>query len=292
MSVSGAIMTRREEWELSGAEGETIFGVSDWLADEPAASVTLLHGLKGFSGYGMLPVIADRLARALPVVVHRFNASHSGMTRNEATFERPDLFARDTWNKQVADLRAVTRAARAGELPGIASGRRVINAGHSRGGVACLLSAGREGDREEKPDGVVTLGTPSWCASDVEAKRRELAETGRLALPSARTGQALCQGAGWLEEQLADPAGHDVLGLGARASAPALLVHGADDETIPARCAAELAAARPRGEALVIGGCDHVFNTAHPADVSTEPSAALAAAIGAMRRFIERVLGA
>jgi pimeloyl-ACP methyl ester carboxylesterase len=235
-------------------------------------------------------VIADRLARALPIVVHRFNASHSGMTRNEATFERPDLFAKDTWNKQVDDMRAVTRAARAGELPGIGAGRPVIAAGHSRGGVACLLSAGREGPAAEKPDAIITLASPSWCAADSAAKQKELAETGRLALTSARTGQELYQDAGWLEEQLADPAGHDLLALCERIAAPTLVVHGAEDETIPARCAREIGVAIPEAEVVVIGGCDHVFNTKHPADIETELSGELAKAVGAMQRLLWRVI--
>jgi hypothetical protein len=38
----------------------------------------------------------------------------------------------------------------------------------------------------------------------------------------------------------------------------------------------------------VIPGGDHVFNTAHPADLAGEPSDALEQAIDAMRRFVTR----
>jgi len=156
------------EWELPGAGGETIFGLTNPPRAEARASVLLLHGHKGYLNYGCYPVIADRLSSSLPVAVHRFNASHSGMTRNETTFERPDLFATDTWNKQVHDLRAVVWAARAGGRPGADAGAPVIAMGHSRGGVTCLLAAGREG--EGRPDAVVSMSAPSWCASDVEGK--------------------------------------------------------------------------------------------------------------------------
>ena len=285
-------MKHRQEWRIEGTEGESILGVSEWAADDPELSVTLLHGLKGFYNYGMYPVIADRLVRALPVVAHRFNASHSGMTRNEETFERPDLFAKDTWNKQVFDLRAVTRAARAGELPGIGGGKRVINAGHSRGGAACLLSAGRRGESADKPDAIVTMATPSWCASDIGCKEKEIAVTGRLSLRSARTGQELHQEPGWLEEQLAEPEAHDLLALCERIEAPMLILHGEADETIPARCAEEISARAPRADVVLIPGGDHVFDTPHPADVSAEPSESLDRAIEAIRRFVSREIPA
>ncbi len=280
----------KSEWELSGADGRPVLGVTDRCAEDARASVVLLHGHKGFYNYGCYPVLADRLRRALPVCVHRYNASHSGMTRDESTFERPDLFSRDTWNKQVYDLRAVVRAARAGSLPGAPEGAPVIAIGHSRGGTACLLSAGRAGDAREKPDALVSMSAPSWCASDVEGKQREIAETGRLAWPSARTGQDLFGARGWLDEQLADPAAHDLLGLCRAIACPALVVHGADDPTIPVRCANEISAAIPYAELAVIKGGDHVFNTAHPADMQAEPSVALAQMINSMVGFVRRVL--
>jgi len=276
------------EWDLPGAEGETVLGVTDAPEAAPRASVLLLHGHKGYLSYGCYPVIADRLARALPVAVHRFNASHSGMTRDESTFERPDLFALDTWNKQVDDLRAVIRAARAGELPGTAAGLPVIAMGHSRGGVTCLLAAGREG--EDTPDAVVSMSAPSWCASDVDGKQKEIAETGRLSTPSARTGQDLGADPVWLEEQLADPKNHDLLALCRRVVGPTLVIHGEEDETIPVRCAREIAEAVPDAELALIAGGDHVFSTPNPADVGAEPSEPLTAAVTAIERFVSRLL--
>lgn len=280
------------EWELPGTEGETILGVTDTCDEAARASVLLLHGHKGYYNYGCYPVLADRLRRALSVCVHRFNASHSGMTRNDENFDRPGLFSRDTWNKQVFDLRAVTRAAREGSLPGVDAGKPVVAIGHSRGGTACLLSAGRPGDAQEKPDAVVPMSAPSWCASDITAKQQEIAKTGRLASPSSRTGQDLHADPIWLEEQLADPTNHDVLALCAKITIPALVVHGADDPTIPARCAHDIADAVPDAERAVIAGGDHVFNTANPADTSAEPNEVLAQMIARVVGFVGRLVSA
>ncbi len=272
------------------ADGEPILGVTDQCADEAAASVVLLHGHKGYYDYGFLPVLADRLVHDLPVCVHRYNASHSGMTRRVETFEKPELFARDTWNKQVFDLRTVVRAARAGELPAASAGQPVIAVGHSRGGTTCLLSAGREGEDTEKPDAIVTLAATSYCVSDRRAKRRAFDAEGRLESPSGRTGQALWIDPVWLDEQDADPAGHDVLGLCAAINVPTLVVHGDADATIDVECAREIAGAVPGAECVIVAGGDHVFNTANPAKKTAPMSNELDRLSSAVRGFTSQSL--
>ena len=63
------------------------------------------------------------------------------MTHDVATFARPDLFARDTWNRQVTDLNAVLAALDDGTLDGGSLPRVLF--GHSRGGDTVLLTLGR-----------------------------------------------------------------------------------------------------------------------------------------------------
>ena len=276
---------RRAEWALPGACGEDILGVTD-AADGARASVVLLHGHKGYYDYGFLPVLADRLVRALPVAVHRYNASHSGMTRRVETFEKPELFARDTWNHQVHDLRAVIAAARAGRLPGAEPGLPVIAAGHSRGGTASLLAAGRHPDAV---DGLISMASPSYGCSQRDEKRRMFDEHGRIESPSGRTGQALWIDPVWLDEQDADPAAHDVLGLAATIAVPALIVHGDEDPTIDVSCGRRIAGALPGAELAVIAGGDHVFNTPNPAELSGAQSPQLEAVVDAVVGFVGRI---
>jgi len=163
-----------------------------------------------------------------------------------------------------------------------------IRAGRSSTGAT--MSAERNGSGAGKPDAVVSMSAPSWCASNVEAKKNEIAETGRLSTPSARTGQDLSAAPIWLEEQLADPENHDLLALCRRVAAPTLVVHGEEDGTIPARCAGEITEAVPDAELALIAGGDHVFNTPNPADEGAEPSEPLASVITAIERFVSRLL--
>ena len=87
------------------------------------------HGFKGYKDYGMFPRIAAELA-GRGFISHRFNFSHSGMTADTETFGRPDLFEKDTLNKQVADLQSVIEGVSCGVLAG--QGFPIVIFGHSR----------------------------------------------------------------------------------------------------------------------------------------------------------------
>jgi dienelactone hydrolase len=277
------------DWTIPGAEGEPIIGNCHLPDGEPAGVVLVAHGFKGYKDYGMCPPIARECAAA-GFVAHRFNFSHSGMTNQIETFERPDLFERDTWNRQVDDQRRVIDAVATGRIAGC--GLPVVCFGHSRGGVTVLLTAGRGAGDEAfpAPAGLVTAAAPSRCASLPADEAEKLLRTGYLASPSSRTGQVLRVGRAFLQEQRDDPEAHDLLALTSRIRCPVLIVHGADDPTVPAVCADELTAALgARARRSIVPGGDHVFNTANPMPEDAPMSEQLAALVEALTRFSREV---
>ncbi len=134
-------MTQTTDWQISGAESQTIFGTVYLPDDAPVGCAIVAHGFKGYKDFRMIPAIAAGLCRA-GFVAHAFNFSHSGMTANPDTFERPDLFELDTWNKQVFDIQCIVEAIADGQLAG--TGLPYVLLGHSRGGVSAILFAGRQ----------------------------------------------------------------------------------------------------------------------------------------------------
>lgn len=281
-------MTQR--WTLHGADRQTILGNTHLPSESPRGVVIIAHGFKGYKDYGMLPRIAQRCADA-GFIAHRFNFSHSGMTDAIDTFERPELFERDTWNKQVQDIVAIINALGRGELAG--GGLPYVLLGHSRGGVAALLTAGRHADDATfvQPAGVITLASPDRCNSLSEDDAALLLRRGYLESPSARTGQTLRVGSAFLREQLDSPAEHDVLGLVSRITCPMLFVHGEDDPTVPAVAASHLAtAAKARISTLIVPGADHVFNTPNPRPDDAPESPQLAAAMSAILDFLRTMV--
>src|SRR5690606_10531758 len=154
-------------WQIPGSDDQHLVGDAHLPAAHPSAVAILCDGFLGYNDYGLLPHLASALAQA-GILACRFNFSHSGMTRRTATFERPDLFERDTWRKQACDLGAVVDALAAGGLPGTAGPLPpLVLVGHSRGGVTCLLAAaGRfRAGRPPLPAGVITVAAPDTSCS-------------------------------------------------------------------------------------------------------------------------------
>jgi pimeloyl-ACP methyl ester carboxylesterase len=232
----------------------------------------------------MIPAISAGLCRA-GFVAHAFNFSHSGMTANPDTFERPDLFELDTWNKQVFDIQCIVDAIARGQLSG--TGLPYVLLGHSRGRVSALLFAGRRtaGSRLPKPACIITAGSPDRACDMSDSEKLDLRARGYLESPSARTGQILRIRLQWLTEQEAEPDAHDVLANVRKIECPILVVHGENDETISVQSAVSIAGAATNARVLRIKDCNHVFNAPNPppADVSEIPE--LAQAIDEIVKF-------
>lgn len=275
-------------WTLTGSGGHALFGDTHEPGGQPRVCVVLLHGYLGYKDYGLIPVLGDRLA-ARGAVVHRFNFAYSGMTNATASFERPDLFAQQTWNSQVYDTLCVLGAVRAGRLAG--AGLPVVLVGHSRGGATALLTAGRHAGRSggELVDAVVTLAAPDACCTMGRAEQRHWLEAGTLEVRSGRTGQTMSLHSRWLEEQIADPAGHDLLGRAADIRAAVVAIHGDADETVPPESAERIAGAARKGRAVMIAGANHVFGMPNPPVSGGEDSPGFSRAVRAVQSLLGEV---
>ena len=141
--------------------------------------------------------------------------------------------------------------------------------GHSLGGAVCLLRAAHD----ERVRALVTWAAVSrfgglWRADQVEEWRR----TGKLEVVNQRTGQVLPLSTDILDDLEAN--GETTLDLGCaagEAQVPWLIVHGADDESVPVEAGRELHRAARAGtaELMLIEGAGHTFNVKHPWTGST-----------------------
>ena len=278
-------MNQVTSWSIAGCDGEPIIGNCHMPPGKPLGVVLIAHGFKGYKDYGMFPCIARSLAEA-GFIAHRFNFSHSGMTDNIETFERPDLFEKDTWNKQVFDYRAVIDAVANGNIDG--AGMKYVMFGHSRGGVTALLTAGRfAGDSSMvQPAGVVTASAPSQCNNLTQEMAEQMKSEGYLVSPSSRTGQDLRIGRSYLTEQEEDPAGHDLLGMVRKLDCPLMIFHGEQDPTVPIDCATQISIEAGKNALMIaIVGADHVFNTPNPLPADQPASPQLQTMLDRMAEF-------
>ncbi|MCB9838102.1 MAG: hypothetical protein H6813_02085 [Phycisphaeraceae bacterium] len=279
----------RGDWTLPGFDGEPINGVTEAPAHDPSAMVILAHGFTAHRDWGFLPALSGQLVARCGVSVARLTFSHAGVTGADGILvDRPDLFERDSWGKQVFDLGVVLDAARA-EAAGIPVGIPVVIAGHSRGGGVCLLLAGqryRDG-AGTYPDGVIAIQSPDRPGTLSDEDCAALVRAGSMPVTAPITGQALRIGADFGRERLERPEDFDVLTLCSSIGCPVLSVGGSRDRLVPPMCADRIARACRRGEAVVIEGANHMFNTPEPpAGIVPGSVAELARVIGA---FIDRL---
>ncbi|MDG2291264.1 MAG: alpha/beta hydrolase [Phycisphaerales bacterium] len=262
-------------WSIPSVEGRVIVGTTHEPTTGPErGQVIIAHGFKGYKEYGFFPWLAQAMANA-GFAAHRFNFSCSGMDHGHGDFDVV-AFEQDTWNRQVEDLLSVLKEARAGSLPG--RGGPMVLMGHSRGGVASLLAAGRHAGSDELDAlrGIMTLASPDTCLSMADDVQSTLCVEGTIPSPSSRTSQVLRVGRAFLEEQRADPPAHDLLLQVSRIKLPTCIVHGTADDAVDVQAATSIAnATTSQCEVHHIEGSNHVFNTTNPFPADGVPSEAL-----------------
>ncbi len=268
------------DWSIPGSDGQPIWGNTHLPASDgkPIGVMVLCHGFKGYKDYGFVPLLAQSAAdRGL--IAHRFNFSHSGMTPKIETFERPDLFERDTWSRQIHDLRAVIEADASGVLPGgqVNGTLPLVVYGHSRGGVTALMTtallyADSAAPPARQPLGVIAASAPDSSCRLHEDDIHRLRQRGYLETPSSRTGQVLRIGKDWLEDWEQNRNQYDPLDAVKRIGCPVLLVHGQDDATVDVQASLNLAAAAgERAVVELIPQASHTFNCPNPLPLGDPP---------------------
>ncbi|MHC4954168.1 MAG: alpha/beta hydrolase [Planctomycetota bacterium] len=223
-------------------------------AEHDAPTVVIAHGFKAFMGWGMFPWIADRLAAAGFAAI-RFDFSCNGADEN-GDFTRLDLFQKNTYSREQADLGAILDAVAEGDAPfgGACRPSRIGVLGHSRGGAGVLLRAAQD----ERVAAVATMAATS-STSRFPPEARAIAERdGFFPIPNARTGQLMPVGI----EAFRDADKHDILAATAALTQPLLVVHGTDDESVSVADGRAIAA--QAGRLVEIEGATHTFGAVHP----------------------------
>ncbi|HKI05051.1 MAG TPA: alpha/beta fold hydrolase [Thermoanaerobaculia bacterium] len=260
----------------------SLHGLVD-LPDAPGErpAVVICHGFKGFMEWGFFPYLAHLLAERGFVAV-RFNLSGTGMQPGDELVTDTGAFRANTYSRELADLLAVLEATGETIAPGRVDRRRLGLFGHSRGGGAALLAASRS-PWLERVRALVTWASISDVDRFTPEQKAEWRRQGELPAVNARTGQRLALGLGLLADVEERRAELDLLAAAAARRAPWLIVHGAEDESVPVAEAHRLAE-RAAGdkELLVIPGANHTFGSRHP---FAGPTPQLVQALNAAQRW-------
>jgi pimeloyl-ACP methyl ester carboxylesterase len=223
------------------------------IPERPRALVVVVHGFKGFKDWGFFPWLAEHLAQHR-LAVCRFNMSRSGIGENPETFDRLDLFERDTYSTQLADLLRVTRFAQEH-----ARGLPTFLLGHSRGGGVALLAA-----RELELEGVVTWSAIARVDRWDDATKAQWRKDGFREELNSRTKQVMRMSSLMLDDYDANSERLDVLAAAEQLRVPLLVVHGQRDESVPVAEAHTIAARAQDASLAVIERASHTYNAIHP----------------------------
>lgn len=258
-------------FRLPTVAGRFVDGFLD-VPEEPGRrpAIVVCHGFKGFMEWGFFPYLAELLAERGFVAV-RFNFSGSGMEPGEDRVTDPEGFTANTFGHELEDLAAVLEAV-AGEGPEPLAPERIDPErlglfGHSRGGGTAILTAARKPWKDRLQALVTWAAVATFDRYPQEAKE-QWRKDGTYPVVNSRTGQTLHLGLSLLQELEAAGERLDIRRAARQRTVPWLVVHGAEDESVPVEEAAELAreAERSQGEheLEIVQGASHTFGAWHP----------------------------
>ena len=244
---------------LPGALGDIFVDVRAGGRSSPRPAVVLVHGFKGFKDWGFWPPFAERLARAGFSAVS-FNMSGSGVDP-DGNASLGEQFAHNTFSADLADLDTVVAHLTSGalELP-MPSALALV--GHSRGGGISILHTAHDPRVRALVTWASTASTDRWGP---ETRKRWRA-AGYLNVTNARTGQVLSMSTDLLDDAEQHRKALDVAGAAAAISAPWLIMHGRQDETVGFEDAEALkrASNQPSTVLLALDNTGHTFGASHP----------------------------
>lgn len=250
-------------FEIQNRHGDSIRG-DIHLPDDPAGAPVLLicHGFKGFKDWGGFPFAADFLATHGFAAV-RFNFSLNGIGEQFEEFTLLENFARNTISRELEDLRDLIDAMERGEIvpqPGVRA--RVGLIGHSLGGGVAILHAAEDA----RVRGVVSWAGVADFMRWGKKTRALWRKQGRIEIENGRTHQMMPMDVTMLEDIETNRARFDIPQAAARIGGPLLVVHGAQDVSVPIEEGHRVAAAADpsRTRFVSIPRADHTFGIRHP----------------------------
>ena len=253
------LMIALEEFELwrdRGEETPLIIRGEARIPEKPVGTVVICHGFKGFAHFSFFPYVAEKLAEAGFRAI-TFDFSGSGVGDDRETFTNREAFTHNTFGQELDDLGAVVGEAMVRDW--IEDGYGLF--GHSRGGGISILHAANDNRVRALVTWAAISSTNRW-GPDVIADWRQ---RGFIDVPNSRTGDVIPLSIDILRE--VEQHGDSTLNI-ARAAyqveVPWLVVHGAEDETVPVSEGQRLGNLATKGELLVLEGVNHSFGGKHP----------------------------
>lgn len=231
----------------------------------PLPVIIFLHGFKGFKDWGTFPAISQTLADAGFAVV-AMNFSLNGIGENKLTFDRLDLFGRETFSQDIDDVGRIIQGIKNEQISideTALDNNRIGILGHSRGGQTAVAATA---EYDEVSCLVTWSAVANYNARWSEAMKNDWETKGVTEIKNGRTGQIMPLKINVYDDAREHADRVIALNRVGEVEAPSLFVHAKDDEAVPATNAEQLfeTSAATEKDILLVPNTGHTFDGAHP----------------------------
>lgn len=239
--------------------------------------VILCHGFKGFKDWGCFPYMMDKLAEKNNFCVS-FNFSYNGTGDNEeeqSDFTRLDLFAKNTFSRELDDLGSVIDYLFNSEniLKYKYDTDSITLIGHSRGGGIAVLKTAED----KRITKLIALSTVNNFDRYTDTLKNKWKEAGYFEVLNSRTNQMMRMDYTLIEDLEKNSDRLNIQKAITKIQVPVLFIHGEQDITVDYSNAEDLYSRRLEAfpdlkdttKFSLIKNTGHTFGAVHPFEGTT-----------------------
>jgi alpha-beta hydrolase superfamily lysophospholipase len=222
--------------------------------------IIVCHSFMAFKDWGFFPFVAESLANAGYIALS-FNFSHDGVRGDGDRITEFEKFERNTFSKELDDLRVVVDAVWSGQVGGgIVARSKIIMLGHSRGGAIAILHT----SVDARVKGLITWSTIDTFDRWTQHQKEKWKNLGYLPLAKDSSVSPLRLGIDLLNDLESNRVKLDLKTAASRIQIPWLLLHGKTDVTVPPHESENLFAAANKSLAdlILLDHVGHLYNAA------------------------------
>jgi dienelactone hydrolase len=250
-----------------------------------APVIVICHGFKGFKDWGFFPFFAENIAEAGYISVS-FNFSRNGLGPDPLNFTNLELFAKNTYSHELADLKCILQSIRDQKIgKGLIDSERIGLFGHSRGAGIVLLETAA--DREIQA--VVTWGAIANVDRFSKEQKNDWKKHGFIEIENKRTQQMMRLNIDLLNDIVDNKKSLDILNAVKSIESPTLIIHGDRDDSVPVNESQQIFdhLETEIKEIHLIENGNHTFGISHPMQAQ---SAQFSTALDLTENWFDRYL--
>lgn len=224
--------------------------------------VVFSHGFKGFKDWGGFPYMMQKIAGHGYTAVS-FNFSFNGTDKEHpAEFSRLDLFAQNTFSRELDDLQTVLDYFFEEAESYNIDRNKIALIGHSRGGGISVIKA----SEDNRVKALITLSSVSYFDRYSDEHKRKWNESGYFEVINTRTNQMMRLNSTLLDDLDQNKQRLNIISAAGKLKIPYLIIHGKEDLSVRFSEAEEIYnnSDKKITEIFPVENTGHTFGTVHP----------------------------